>query len=813
MSAAATMAWREVRRSPGFATVIAITLGLGITANLTMYSVLDHLLFSPPEHVQDASTLRRVFVHGISQFSREEEYSQAFAFPDVMSLEKAPAFESVAFYSGRSMTIGRGEDSERVPVELASASYFPTLGVKPELGRFYDDREDAIDAADHAAVLSYSLWMRRFAGRRNVIGSALQIGKAEYRIVGVAPRGFTGADISPVDVWLPVRTAGAIEQGTEWKDAFGWYWLGAIARVMEGVTDARASEEATTKFQSARASADATEDAKAKVVLSSIIAGRSPDPSRETMVAKMLGVVALLVLLMTCANAGNLFLARGVQRRRALAVQTAIGVSRGGLVWQLFGEAVLIAMSAGVFAFLLLRVTAPVLFRILLPEATPPHPGSLRVAAVTFAFALATASLAGLLTAFRSSQVAPFEALRAGRSSQRTSRLRRSLLGLQAAFAVVLLLGAGLFLRSLKHAAATDFGVSLDTEAMDFELTNGVGLFDRELEGVVYTAAERLRGMPGVESVAVTSLPPFSGSWGITVDLPGADSIVSGPTGPFYFSAGADYFHTLGMRIVRGRALEESDDRSNVRVAVVNEAMARAVWPGRDAVGQCLIVKQPKRTIPCTTVVGVVNDYRASLEATKARQMFYLPPRHPDVRSAGASYLLIRMKPGTHTSEADLAAAARASSPGIRLVQVHALRTLIAPQIRSWQLGAALLTMFGILALVVAGAGMYSVVAFEVSQRRFELGVRSALGATASRMVGALLSDVLRTTTLGVLCGLLASLVFGRFAQALLFGVKPTDTSVYAAVVAVLIAVGALSVALPAWRVTRIDARTALAEE
>jgi predicted permease len=813
-AASSEMALRELRRHPGFAVTAALTLGLGITASITMYSVLDRLLFSPPAQLTDAGSLRTFYLHGISPFTKKDSYSSTFAYPDIVALKQSKAFSAFSAYSYvRSLTLGKSESSERVQSLLADANYFATLGVKPAAGRFYTEQEDAIGAKDQVAVLSFELWMRRYGGQRDVIGRAVAIGKSEYRIIGVAPRGFTGDGVAPVDVWLPLHTAAAIEQGTSWEHADSWYWVSAVARLKPDATDIVAGEQATALYHAARADDPKTDD-HARIIMSSIIPGRGPDPGSETLVAKMLGVVALLVLLMTCANAGNLFLARGVQRRRPLAVQSALGVSRSGLVWQLFLEALMIAAGAGIFAFGMLRVTAPVLFKVLLPKTAPPELDSAHIALVTFGFALVSAALAGLLTALRSSRVAPFEALRAGRSTIQTSSLRRSLLGVQAGLAVVLLLGAGLFLRSLQRAASVDLGVSLDAIAIDFEMDNGVGPYDTEIGPIVYDAAAALRRHPDVEHAAVTSTAPFNGRWGLIVDLPGADSIIAGPGGPYFYAAGPDYFETLGMHILQGRGFNSDDDRAGVRVAVVNDAMARAVWGGRGAIGQCLlVVREPRVEPPCTKVVGVVNDYRDDIDEPDAAQSYYLPPHHPDLRAASANYLMVRLRPGAKAGPAELMAAVRASTPGVRLVQVKTLRSMIASQLQSWQLGAALLTIFGILALIVAGAGLYSMVAFEVSQRRFELGVRSVLGATARRMIGALLTDVLQTTVLGVLVGLLASIALGRLAASLLFGVKPTDPTVYVGVVLVLICAGLVSVALPAWRITRIDPRTAIAED
>ena len=802
---------RDVARSPGFAIAAAVTLGLGIGANATMYTVLDRLLLSPPEHVRDAESVRQVYVHGKSRFSGKVSYQGYLAYPDYRDLQRVKGFSAVAAYTRRAMTMGRSTTSEEVNVELASASYFPLLGVEPAVGRFYNEEEDRITTSTAGVVLSYDFWQRRFGGARDVIGRVLDIGRGHYPVVGIAPRGFTGAEIAPIDAWLPLHAANAVEQGVLWVDARTWSWFGAIVRMAPGVTDERVMAEATASWRAGHADVERA-DKTSTVVVGPLIVARGPEPTREAKVTKALGAVAILVLLIACANAGNLFLARGVQRRRTYAVQSALGVSRGEMIAQLFCESILIASAAGVFAFGLARVVGPALFRTLLPNAAPPTASGLRIALVTFAFALFTAVLAGLLTAIRSSRVAPIEVLRAGRSGLRTSMLRRSLVALQASLAVILLIGAGLFLRSLSRAQSMDLGVDLNAVSLEIELSDGTSFGD-DMPQVTYPALARVRSHPAVGSATVVSIPPFFGVWGITLDRPGPDSIAFGPMGPFYVAASGDYFRTLGMRIVRGRPLTDADDNGAARVAVVNESMARAIWPDKEAIGECLLIMEKPGVPPCTTVVGITSDVLPDVEATEPFQYVFLPPHHPDADNVAANSLLVRLKPGANVTGSDLAALARSAAPEIRFVKATTLRSMVAPQLRSWQLGASLLTAFGVLALVVAAAGLYSVLAFEVAQRRFELGVRSALGASSTRIIRSLLADVLRTTVLGILAGLLAAIALSRVASALLFQVEPTDPVVYAGAVACMALIGAVAAVLPAMRAVRVSPRTALSAE
>jgi hypothetical protein len=341
----------------------------------------------------------------------------------------------------------------------------------------------------------------------------------------------------------------------------------------------------------------------------------------------------------------------------------------------------------------------------------------------------------------------------------------------------------------------------------------------------VYAALERLRADPRVASAAATSMPPFSGLWALSIDVPGPDSIVVGADGPQFFAATGDYFDAMGMTVLRGRALTDDDDRPGSRpVAAVSESMAEAVWPGRDALGQCLLF--PGRgeereaapdaaappAVPCTEVVGVVRDHLPSVTAEAARQTYYLPPHHPAADLA-AHTLVLRPNGTPATLIPHVREVVRAAAPGIRYATVRPLSDLVRGQLVSWRLGATLLSLFGALALLVAGAGFYSVVAFDVAQRRFELSVRKALGAPDRTLLRTVAGHSLLVTGAGVLAGLLAALALGRVLESMLFRVSPADALTYTAVCATLLIAAAVAGAGPAIRALRADPVDALREE
>lgn len=805
------LAARGLIRTPGFSLAVVLTLALGLGANATIFTVLDRVLLRPPAQVEAPEMVRRVSVYGQSIFTRTTGYSAALAYPDYRDLEGVRGL-MLAAHTSRELTLGSGEASERITAEFATASYFEALGVRAARGRFYGEAEDRIGAETPAVVLSWEFWRRRFGGDPGVLGRQLDIGRGQYTVIGIAPRGFTGVNLGPVDVWLPLHVAGTFESGIDWENARGWYWFGALARLDGTVPEQTVMAEATARYRAGRAQMRSA-DPNAEVRLLPLIEARGPTPSSESRVTQLLALVALMVLVIACANTANLFLARGLRRRRELAVQSALGVGRGRLVLQLLTEAVLLAGAAGVVAYGLAEVVSPALFRTLLPDDAAIGRGGLRVFVFTTLLATVAVILGGLIPALRAARVDPFEALRTARVSPRSSLLRNSLLALQAALSLLLVIGAGLFLRSLRNASQLGLGVDLETVVLHLELSDGTQ-GGEALTRVSYPVLERIRTHPAVASATVTSIPPFSGAWGLQVDLPGADSIAAGPDGPFFYAADHDYFGTLGIPIVRGRGFTEADEAASAPpVTVVTRAMARGVWGGEaEALGKCLLILR-EGDAQCTTVVGIAGDILAGVRSPQPRMYYFLPPRHPGIGFDAAQAVLVKLRPEAAAELPALVALARATSPEIRYIRAERLSAPIALELRPWRLGAVLLTAFGILALAVAGAGLYSVLAFDVAQRRFELGLRSALGAPTGSLIRATVTRSLLVVAAGAALGILAALALSRYAASLLYEVDAVDPLSYAGALIVL-GLGALLAAfLPAWRAARTDPRIAMAAD
>ena len=822
MTASISGAGRTLRRSPGFSFGVVITLALGIGANATMFGVLDRLLFSPPAHVVDPDAVRRVLVE--RPFLGRTVRGPTITFPDYTTLKEVDAFASVAAWSGgREYTVGSGAEATRVRAAMATWDFFPLLGVHPALGRFYGAAEDE-DGVEGTAVISSEYWKRAYGGDPGVLGTTIRVSGEPFTIVGVAPEGFTGVDLEPVDVWLPLVNAGVVLNGPGWRDSTGWYWLDAVVRMAPGV-DLAAAEDQATALHVARREDDIRKDdypREARVELDPLILARGPEASGESRVARWLGGVSILVLLIACANVANLFLARGTRRRREVAVRLALGVGRTRLLTMMVVESLLLALLGGGVALLLSFLGGSVVRNTLLPGVL--FPGSAvggRVALFTLVTAVVAGLLAGVGPAFQATRASLSGdlAMGAGASSGMRSRTRALLTVAQATLSVVLLVGAGLFVRSVDQVRKQDLGLDVDrllVASLELETTGVFPMRADEAEAptvdanAIYAEAiRRVRSLPGVSDAAGTG-SPFQWSFSTELKAAGLDSIPTLPSGgPYFYDVTPGYFRTVGLRVERGRGLEETDGEGASRVTVVSATMARTLWPDADPLGQCLLVGRDAKE--CTTVVGVVEDASRGDLQEDPYMAYYLPlAQRPDRKVNG---LYVRTSGDPEELVSTVAPLLRDFDPRVRFATVRPLRTVLEPQARAWTLGATMFTVFGLLALVVAAIGLYGVLAFDVAQRTRELGIRTALGAERTRLLRSVVMSGVALGGAGVLLGLGVALVAGPFAGDLLFEVSPRDPLVLVGVAAVLLAVTVVASLLPGMRATRVDPMVALRSE
>jgi predicted permease len=664
-------------------------------------------------------------------------------------------------------------------------------------------------------VLAHEYWTREFGADPGAIGSSIDIDQGRYTIVGIAPRGFTGAGLEPVDIWVPLQTAQAIENGREWTDNRGWYWLRTVARLGAGATPEGAALEATAAHRAGRQAsiADDEYDEGAEIIVAPIIAAQGPSPTSEARVARLLAGVSLVVLLIACFNVANLLLARAVHARREVAVRLALGSGRGRLVLELVVESLMLAALGAAAAALVARGIGSTVHQALLPNVAFEDGGlSARVLGFTVLTTLIAGLATGLIPAFQSSRTDLVEALRAGGRgiASGRSRTRTALLIGQAGLSVVLLVGAGLFIRSLREAQTQDLGFDAQRVAV-MTLEWNETLPGPERQAVYVDVAERLRRLPGIRSVGLTYTVPFRSSISLGQPrVPGLDSIPKHHDGgPYVNKVSSGYFEAMGLSILQGRGIEPSDDAASAPpVAVVSESMARAIWPAGDALGACMQLERDDDT--CTEVVGVVENHRRqALVEDDPHFMYYVNQEHPAF--TGPPQALMIGTAGDPAASLDgLRQEARASSSQIRFVGLVSLSDYVEPEMQAWKLGASMFSVFGALALIVAAWGLYCVLAFDVALRRHELGVRAALGAGMPRIVRLVLRQALTLVGIGTALGLLGATIAARFIEPLLFHVSGTDAITFAVVAATLMTVAGLAGSLPAWRATQIDPREAL---
>jgi predicted permease len=817
----ARQAVRGMRRSPSFAAVVVLTLGLGIGVNAAMFGITDRLLLSPPAHVTAAAEVVRVLYRSTSSGTSEPRTNAMLPYLDyALMRDGVGSFASVAAYSSPSYSVlGRGREATELRVVSATASLFPTLGVRPALGRFFVASEDTPPQGVRVVVLSHGLWRGRFGGDPGVIGRTVEIDHATYEVVGVAPRGFAGIDFEPVHAWVPVSITGAAYDSASWHTSRSMHWLRMVARLAPGIGAEVARQEAAATFLAAN-ERRFDGDPNADVVLGSVRAALAPEAGTRAGAAQKSGrialwllAVSLLVLVSACANVANLLLARGMRRRRDIGVLMALGIGRARLVRQVLTETLILALCGGVVGLLLAHWGGHVARVLLLPDVEwTGSPIDGRVLAFAASIACIAALLAGVAPALHALGVDAATLLRmGGRGTARRSAASTALVALQATLSVVLLAGAGLFVRSLQRAASVPLGFEPERVTTFQWHTAGLDWGRSRTQGLYAAALERVRALPEVEAAALgTSVPMWSALYA-SIRLPGQDSVAE-PTdgGPYYSPVSADYFRTMGARVLRGRVFTDGDVAGSAPVAVVTASLARLLWPGEDAVGRCFFHGRDADGV-CRTVVGVVEDTRYSSLEAEPTPMFFVPlAQEPTM---GWRTLFVRFAGDTGEGIAAVRRALDRIEPGLPHVQATPLQTRVDPQIQPWRLGASLFSAFGALALLLVGIGLYGVVAYDVSQRRRELGIRLAIGARGRALVRMVLGQAMSMVVLGLVVGLALTGWAAGYVEPLLFQVSPRDPAVLVGVAALLFVIGVGAASVPAWRAARIRPTETLRED
>ena len=802
-------AFRLIARSPGFTAVAVLTLASGIALNSAIFGIFNALLFkSLPVH--DPSRL--VWI-GSSSVKPDGPQGN-LTYPDFEAIrERRDIFADVFAFTETSMSVSAGGQALRVDGHVVSENMFDVLGLRMAIGRGFTADDSGVGGTQQVAVIAHSLWQRLFGSDAAAAGKSVVINGHVFTVIGVAPRGFIGPDLmAHASVWVPLTTHRAALPDVRAPFSPDSWWLKAIGRLAPGATIGEA-QAALTAF--AQASAQANPTTRDGVMLN-VTAFRGTDPrDRQQIVplaASLLGLT-IAVLLIACANIAGLLLARAAGRQGEIGIRLAIGATRMSLIRQLLAESLVLALLAGGCGLLLGMWGTELLVRMIdIPVGVDSGP-DWRVTLFTFTIALFAGMAFGVTPALRAASQNVQTALRGdrhGQSASRPSRLQRSLVVGQLAVALVLLVGAGVFLRGLAAAWNSHVG---------FEYTDRVAVsFDLRLQQ--YTSArasafyaqllDRVRAVPGVQDATLAQPIPLGGrvfvygTW-IAPAPAGANTATSERAS--VHQIWINYFSTLGIPLVRGRDFALPDLKGTPDVAIVSETTARKYWPGADPIGQRLSLTKPEG--PYLTVVGVVRDVLIDEFTERPWPTVYLPhEREP----AEVAVLAWSARSAAETVR-EIQQAVRALDPDLPVIAARPLSSYVADRLDGERALSSLLAVCGTLALVLAALGLYGIMGYAVARRTREIGVRIALGAAQRDVLIMFVAEGLRVAAWGLTWGFIPALAATHVLSSELIGVGFADVPTMVTAVAVLTAATVLAVYAPARRAMRLDPVAALRAE
>jgi putative ABC transport system permease protein len=797
-------ALRSLLRSPAFTAAAVLTLAIGIGANSAIFSVIDAVLLRPLPYDRPHELVQ------LFETIQHHELERSGASPGEFLAwrERNQVFARLAATHNRPANLTGSGDPEQLPSARVSIDYFPLLGLRAARGRLFLPEEEQPGKED-VAVLSHALWQRRFGGDPGAVGRTISLDGRTVTIVGLLPRGVRLPQNA--DLALPIAFTAAD------RDERGTHYLDVLGRLRQGVdrTKAQAGMDAVAAALAATLTAGTVPHGVRLVSLHEELVGEARPALRM-----LLGAVGF-VLLIACANVAGLLVSRAATRQRDLAIRAALGATRARLVQHMMIEGVVLALCGGGLGLLLALWGVDLLPR-LIPGGLPQPAGEIgidrTVLLFTFGVALASGLLVGLLPALHGGRTLPHQALQAGgrglTESARRQRLRGVLVAAEMALTLVLLVGASLLMRSFLRLRAIDPGFT-SARRIVADLSLPVAKYpDPPRIAAFYDALlERLAALPGVEAAGAVNVLPLSGSnTSSNISIEGEDDETTRRRpNANRRSVSPDYFRALGMRVVKGRPFSARDTAASQPVVIINEALAERRFPPGEAIGRRLRLGAGNaNTNPWLEVVGIVADVRhAALEIAPSEEM-YLPCAQ---RPSGEMTLVLGGRGDTTALASSLRAAVRSIDPDQPLAGVRPMDEIVDESLAPRRAALILLGAFASIAVLLAAVGLYGLIAYSVTQRTQEIGVRMALGAEAKDILAMVLRQGLRLAAAGVAAGLLAAFVLARLMSSLLFGIGAADPLTFLFVPFLLAAVAALASLLPARRATRVDPMTALRSE
>ena len=810
---------RTLARNPGFTAVVVLTLALGIGANTAMFSVINAVVLKPLP-VLNPHELANLYTWRADEFLA----NQPSSFSDFNYYgANNRVFSGLAAYALAPASLGDGREASMIMGETVSGNYFEVLGVAPVLGRFFRPEEDVTKGEHPVVVISSALWSVRFGSDPDITGSGVRLNGYPYTVIGVAPESFSGGMRGfASDFWIPLMMVEQLNPGTTRLDSRENRWLFIVGRLKAGVDiDPARADVKTLAAQLSLDDPNAEETDTATLVPTNNVVFLPDADNAIFAVSGLLMALVGTVLLIACANVANLLLARSIARRKEIAVRMSMGASRWRLVRQMLTESLLLSLMAGVVAFVFARWSAGFIVGLL---TQVPLPLDIRLAldlgidwrilGFSLMVSVVTAVLFGLVPALESSRVDLIGSLKdtagAVTSDRKRFRLRGALVVSQVALSLLLLISAGLFLRSLLNVHTTDPGFETDG-VFTAQLLPMLRGYDDERATQFYEALlDRVRTLPGVEAASLVTHLPLNLSIRTSSALPEGQPVVPQRDFPSIDNTNVwpGYFRTMGIAVLSGRDFEARDTPDSPDVMIVNQALVERYWPGEDPIGK--IIRTGREGGDRYRVVGVVSNGRYRTLGEDPRPFMY---RSLIQMNEGIADLLV-LAPGASASflgtlrEEVLAIDADVPVTNMAMLEDRLSLTLLLPR-----MGALLFGVIGVIGLILAATGILGVMSYAVGQRTQEIGIRVALGAGPRIILGLIVGHGLLLTGVGVGLGTVAAFGLTRFMSALLVGVSPSDPITFLGVVLLLVGVAAIACYVPARRALSVDPMDALRSE
>ena len=801
-------ALRQLKNSPVFAITVILSLTLGLGANTTIFTFVNALLLRPPA-VVDGGRLVEVVTHN-AKASGIESYTN-LSYPLYVDLrDHNRSLSGFAAFDGdpRTVSWSHGGEGEIVYGQLVSSNFFSVLGVEPALGRFFQPDEDKGGAGAPTVVISNLFWQRQLGGDRAVLGRVLILNGASYTVIGVTPKSFTGVIIGTRhDFWTTLAMTPTLIHDRDRLGSDTSSWLFGVGRLRPGVSKNEAQADLTVLTRTAHSSNPNAAVMDASAFPLQIM----PGPLRGYVAAftGLLMAAVGLVLLIACANAANLVLARATTRRRELAVRSALGASRFRIIRQTLTESLMLSMMGGAGGLLVAYWSIPALMS--LKPATIPvsieAPLDWRVFAFAFVASLLSGITFGVLPALRSTRRDLIPGLKDERqlAGPRRSRLRGSLVVAQITVCLVLLISAGLCVRSLINARSIDPGFSTHNIAVAHLDPGSLGYTEAQDRQFYQQLLERVRALPGVKSASLSDYLPLGTSRSVHgVQIDGANPAPGQKDIPIQeASVAPDFFNTMGIPVLNGREFSIQDVQPNSGKVIINQAMATHYWPGRNPIGQHF--KDGKQTVE---IVGLVKTGKYRSLSEDPIDFMYLP-----LGPQSQEFLVVRTGTGEEATLGEIRRVIQGLDPNVVPIEMESISQYMTLPLFAAHTTGVLLALFGLVALLLATIGLSGVVSYSVSQRTNEIGVRMALGADRLDVVRLILKQGMRLTGVGILIGLVLSFATTRVLAGLLYGIKADDPLTFASVALFLGAVAFISCYVPARRAASLDPMKSLRAE